>query len=429
MGKRTLALILVVVMLPAALLLAEGAKEGTKGGPIVLKILTWDQGPGKAAWLKSISKFEAAHAGVKVEMSDVPWQEFVDSMVKLQMAKALPDVFDMYDATIGSFYAMGSLLPLDKYLPAGFREKFYDRQWDHAFINGKTYGLVMRNGAHVLFYNKAMFKAAGLGDAPPKTYEDVIKAAKACTIDKGGTGTPTQYGYADGYGDEEGYHQIRSLMMASGSGPVDMKDFHATMNSPASIAALQLVVDLNNKYKVVPPGALTKTNTMRNEEFVNGLCAIVEGGNWIEAAVMQANPNFELGVTFLPYNTKYVSTSQGGSAAFVSHSVAANTKYPELAAALAIELTSAEFVSDYCKALNLLPSRIDTVESDPYWKSGNFPTYIKATTLANYGALPKHPKVVELTKIVQTAIEKSLMGQSSVEDALNQAAAEWNKIR
>ena len=154
---------------------------------------------------------------------------------------------------------------------------------------------------------------------------------------------------------------------------------------------------------------------------------MVEGGNWIEAAVKQANPKFELGVTFLPYNPKFVSTSQGGSAAFVAHSVAANTKYPELAAALAVELTSMEFVSEYCKALNLLPSRIDTVESDPYWKAGNFPIYMKATTLANYGALPKHAKVVELTKIMQTAIEKSLMGQSTVEAALNQAAAEWNR--
>jgi len=428
MMRKGMALFLVVLLLPAVMVLAEGKKEGTQAGPVTLKVFTWDQGPGKPAWVHAIAKFETAHPGVKVEMSDVPWQEFVDTMIKQQMAKALPDVIDQYDATIGSFYAMGSLLPLDKYLPAGFKDKFYDKQWDHAFIDGKTYGLTMRNGAHVLFYNKAMFKAAGLGDLQPKTYDDVIKAAQACTISKGGSGTPTQYGYADAYGDEEGYHQIRSLMMASGSGPVDTKDFHATMNSPASIAALQFVVDLNNKYKVVPPGALTKSNSLRNEEFANGLCAMVEGGNWIEAAVKKANPNFELGVSFLPYNTKFVSTSQGGSAAFVAHSVAANTKYPELAAALAIELTSKEFVSEYCKLQNLLPSRRDTVESDPYWATGNFPTYIKATTLANYGALPKHPKVVELTKIMQTAIEKSLMGQSSVADALNVAATEWDKI-
>ena len=191
-----------------------------------------------------------------------------------------------------------------------------------------------------------------------------------------------------------------------------------------------MLVDLNVKYKAVPAGGLGKSSSLRNEEFSAGLAAMVEGGNWIETQIRTADAGFEFSAVLLPYNPDFATTQLGGSAAFVAHSVSANSKYPELAAALIVEqLGQAQFIAEYCEARNLLPPRKDVAESNPYWSKGLWPIYVKATTVPNYHALPKHPKVVELSKIMQIAIEKAMMGQSTVQEALDEAAASWNKIK
>lgn len=429
MGKKMILLAVLVLLFAPMLAIAEGGQE-TGEEQVTLQLFRWSAATGgKEAYQAAFARFEADHPGVSVEMSDVAWAEFVDSMVKFQMAGSLPDIVAQYDATIGSFVSFGSLLDLTPYMPAGFQDEFYPKQWDHPVVNGKPYGVTFRNGAHVLFYNVDMFRAAGQDPKGPKTTDDVVNAAKACTVDKNGDGTPEQYGYADEYGDEEGYHQLRSYMYASNRNLVDFTTMEATMNKPEGVAALQMLVDLNVKYKAVPAGALGKNSSLRNQEFANGLAAMVEGGNWIEATVKEANAGFEYSAVLLPYNPQFANAPMGGSAAFVAHSVAANSKHPELAAALIVEqLGEAQFISEYCEARNLLPPRKD-VAGYPYWSKGLWPTYIEATTRPNYHALPKHPKVVELSKIMQIAIEKSMMGQATVKQALDEAAASWNAIK
>ena len=279
-------------------------------------------------------------------------------------------------------------------------------------------------------YNKDMFREAGVPqhiiDNGPGTYSEVLLAAELCTIDRDGDGVIDQYGYSDNYGDEEGYHQLRSLMMAAGSGPVDTSTFVATMNDQKGVDALQFLVDLNTK-GYVPAGSLAKSNNLKKEEFANGLTAMIEGGNWIEATVVEAGLGFDLGVTFVPYPDD-VNSSQGASAAFVAHSVASNTEYPHLAADLVVELSGKVFVQEYCEATNLLPPRIDVATEDPFFQKGLWPTYIEATTLPNYGALPKHAKVTELSKIMQIAIEKAMTGVATPKEALDEAAGKWNEI-
>ena len=434
--KKTLVLVLLLVaLLLPSMVFAGGDKEeapsaegkAEKQEQITLSLFRWSLPENrKVVYDKYIAEFEKEHPGVTVELSAVPWGEFVDSLTRFQMAGTLPDVFAIYDASIGTFHATGSLLAIDEYVPADFRDAFYDTHWDHTVIDGKTYGVVFRNGTHMLFYNKDMFREAGLSqemiDNGPQTFDDVRKAAVACT-------KKDQYGYADGYGDEEGYHQWRSYVMASGDNPIDMKTYEARMNKPAGVQSLQLLVDLNTTLGAVPPGSLAKTSSLRNQEFVNGLAAMVEGGIWIEQQWKDAGSQFELGVTTIPYSSKLADKYMGASAAFVAHAVASNTPHKELAAELSMHMASYGFVNEYCQAAGLLPPRQDVAEQDPYWKSGRIPQYIAATTAPNFGALPKHPKITDFSKIIQTAIEEAMMGTKTVQKALDDASAKWNKIK
>lgn len=423
MKKFLVIAVLIALILTTGNVFAAGQEEASED--VTLSLFRWSLTDArKEVYDKYIAEFEAENPGTTVELSAVPWGEFVDSLTRFQMAGTLPDVFAIYDASIGTFHATGSLLAIDEYVPDDFRDKFYDTHWNHTVIDGKSYGITFRNGVHMFFYNKDMFREAGLPESMvengPQTHSEVIEAAIACTKEG-------QYGYADGYGDEEGYHQWRSYVMSSGDNPIDMVTGEARMNKKASVEALQLLVDLNTKYGVVPPGSLAKNSSMRNQEFVNGLVGMVEGGIWIETQWRDAGSKFELGITTVPHADD-VDDYMGASAAFVANAVSSNTPYPELSANLAMKMASYGFVNEYCQVSGLLPPRWDVAENDPFWSEGYIPIYIEATTAPNFGALPKHPKITNFSKIMQTAIEESMMGTKTVQQALDDASAAWNKL-
>ncbi len=426
MKKKMMVLILAVLMLAPGVMMFGGGQRDAGVEQVTLTYFRWAMPDARTAvYRQHIAEFEAQNPGVKVEFSAVPWGEFVDSLTRFQMAGTLPDVFTVYDASIGTFHAMDSLMALDDMVEPAFRDAFYETHWNHTVIGDTTYGVVFRNGVHMLFYNKDMFRAAGLPEHivenGPQTHSELIQAAVATT--KAG-----QYGYGDGYGDEEGYHQWRSYVMAAGDNPIDMETHEGRMNQKAGVEALQLLVDLNTKYGAVPPGSLAKNSSLRNQEFVNGLVAMVQGGIWIEQQWRDGGAQFELGVTTMPYPDDG-DGYQGASAAFVANAVASNTKHPELAVKLVKHLASYDFVNEFCQASGLLPPRRDVAEQDPYWSSGRIPQYIEATTAPNFGALPQHPRITDFSRIMQTAIEEAMMGTKTVQKALDDATAAWNRLR
>ena len=62
------------------------------------------------------------------------------------------------------------------------RDQFYNWSWDQAVYDGEVYGIPHETDVNVLFYNKNLFRQAGLNpDRPPRTWE------------RAGTGTRTSW--------------------------------------------------------------------------------------------------------------------------------------------------------------------------------------------------------------------------------------------
>lgn len=80
---------------------------------------------------------------------------------------------------------VGALLPLDQYFaPAGLKPSAFNQTALNAMkVGGKTYGIPQMSSDLMLYYNKDMFKAAGL--KPPKTLAELDAAAEKLTVRKG----------------------------------------------------------------------------------------------------------------------------------------------------------------------------------------------------------------------------------------------------
>src|SRR6266404_1971715 len=90
-----------------------------------------------------------------------------------------PDIFDIGTNITINFIEAGLLDPnpadIDQYLKAGAWNKFLV---DFVSVKGKSYGLPIWEGSKAsMYYNKTMFKEAGLA-GPPATFPELIAAAQ-----------------------------------------------------------------------------------------------------------------------------------------------------------------------------------------------------------------------------------------------------------
>jgi multiple sugar transport system substrate-binding protein len=116
--------------------------------------------------------------------------------------------------------------------------------------NGKLYGFPRDNGTEVIFYNKALFRKAGL--PYPKddwTWDDLRSLARTLTVRTGNR--VSQYGFAF----ETSWWRL--YMWENGAELFDSLSHptKVTFDSPAAIQAIQFMGDLITKDKVTPPAS------------------------------------------------------------------------------------------------------------------------------------------------------------------------------
>src|SRR5262249_40948023 len=90
-----------------------------------------------------------------------------------------PDLYDIGTNISVNFIEAGLIDPnpadIEQYLKGGAWNKFLV---DFVTVNGKTYGIPLWEGSKSsLYWNKAMFKEAGLS-GPPETFAELVEAAK-----------------------------------------------------------------------------------------------------------------------------------------------------------------------------------------------------------------------------------------------------------
>ncbi|MBM9469033.1 extracellular solute-binding protein [Nakamurella leprariae] len=120
--------------------------------------------------------------------------------------------------------------------------------------NGTVYGLPKFASAQTMFYNKELFRQAGLDpEAPPATWDEFVAAAKALT-------TGDRYGFTCDMGNTDGAYQnfVRTLLLNGGQMYGD--DNTVTFNDERGVEALTKLRDLLTVDKVMNPSSLQITN-------------------------------------------------------------------------------------------------------------------------------------------------------------------------
>jgi len=242
-------------------------------------------GLGEKALQKMIGDFNSSQKNIHV---DAKYEgSYTDAMNKLKNSikgGQLPDIVQLGDEDTRFMMENKNVVPIQDLVDA---EKYDLSTLEPnilAFysLGGKLYGMPFNNSTPVLYYNKDLFKSAGI-DKAPATKDELIADAQKLTVDTSGKNS-TESGFNAksvkqyGFGFLQNHHtfyQIYALMNQQGYNPFTSDMTKITLDKTKTANAIQFFEDLAYKYKVVPIGEKSPI-----DDFKAGTVAMVVDGNW-----------------------------------------------------------------------------------------------------------------------------------------------------
>jgi multiple sugar transport system substrate-binding protein len=154
--------------------------DGSGGGGESGKLVVWDWKSGEPASKAYIeaakADFAKKHPDVQVEFVSQPFDNYYTLIGNAIEAGAGPDLM-MFNGGAQLRDRTDALVPLDDAL-AGSKDRLTG--WEAFQAEGKTYAAPVTLQGHPFYYNKAVYKEAGLDpEAPPATFEELEKACGA----------------------------------------------------------------------------------------------------------------------------------------------------------------------------------------------------------------------------------------------------------
>ncbi|EKU28350.1 MULTISPECIES: ABC transporter substrate-binding protein [Alcaligenes] len=182
-------------------------------------------------------------------------------------------------------------------------KSFYPALMANGTLEGKVWGIPFQRSTIVMFYNKDMFRAAGLNpDQAPKTWDELVQTAQKLTNDQHHGLMIPSTGYP--------YWMFQAMALQNGRQLMNEEGTQVYFNDPKSVEALQFFHDLAYKNKVSPTGTI-EWGTLR-QAFVQGKTAMM----WHTTGNLTAVKNeakFDFGVAMLPAKEKAASPTGGGN--------------------------------------------------------------------------------------------------------------------
>ncbi|MFD0692023.1 extracellular solute-binding protein [Actinomadura fibrosa] len=261
---------------------------GSDGKSITFVAAIYDDNT-KPYWDGLIKDFEAKNSGYKVRLEMVDWTQ-MDAKVKTYVqTKQVPDVLN-YNA-FSDFARDGLIYKASDVVSPAVLSDFTPTFVEQAKYNGEQYGLPFISSARLLFYNKDLFKKAGITN-PPATWDEVKSDAEK--IKKAGS-----IGYGLPLGPEESQAEFFSWAMNNGGGWVDASG-KWVINQPANVDTLTFLKGLNKAGLTQPNPESTDRKTVFNQ-FAQGKIGMAIGGPFTKAGFIDpVNKSLNFGVAPLP---------------------------------------------------------------------------------------------------------------------------------
>ena len=337
----------------------------------------------------------------------------------------VPDILDLDLVMAPMFTSKGALLDItDLVNAAGWKDEFNPKFLDQGVWDGKTYMIPFNADVSVLFYNKDIFKRAGLDpEKTPETWEEFradllkIRDAKLTTPE----GLPV-YAFATSNGASGKMFCDLPFIWTNGGGELNDKG-EVIMDSPETFAGMKFLSDLMNVDKVIPPNPSSFTWDDKMNMFYGEQVAVQCSGSYMLAEVKDRAPNLNYGLFLFPH-----PEGKGAVSSFIGGDligIPKQSKYPKEAwDFIQYALSPAIQVDVWAK--NGMPPVRQSLTKNAFFDAD--PRYYVFSEGVKMGQVPKTVYYNELYDPWGAAWEEIMANQKPLDQILKDAAEAMRKI-
>lgn len=273
-----------------------------------VKLVVWGLQSGKetAGLDAQVAEFEKRNSDIDVSLlsmgaGNMNPQKLMTSIV----GGVPPDVINQDRFTIGDWASRDAFRPLDDFLAAEKKTRnpvraqdFYTAAWKEAVYQNHVYAIPTGVDNRMLFYNRKMFRAAGLDpNRPPRTWAELKTYTKKLTK-LNADGTYARIGFIPNYGNSWLY-----LYSWQNGGEFMSQDGRTcTLDNKHTVQSLQYMTDLYdsvggyNKVNIFQSGFQTE----ENDPFFIGNIGMVITGSWVLNSIARFAPALDFAVAPAP---------------------------------------------------------------------------------------------------------------------------------
>ncbi|EFO30045.1 sugar uptake ABC transporter, substrate-binding protein [Roseibium sp. TrichSKD4] len=226
-----------------------------------------------------INQWEAANEGYKVDVEFVPWGQCQEKSTTLASAGNPPAIAYMGSRTLKQLAKNDLIISVD--MTDEEKATYAAPILGTITADGKQWGLPRAFSTKALYWNKDLFKEAGLDpESPPKTWDEMYSAAKAIKEKTDANGV----GLAAASFDNT-MHQFLNYLYSNG-GEVINADGEITFNSPNTVEAVEFYGKLA---EVSQPGPVAYDRAKLRPLFSEGQIGMFISGPWERSQVGDVN--------------------------------------------------------------------------------------------------------------------------------------------
>ncbi|MFC1476187.1 extracellular solute-binding protein, partial [Candidatus Zixiibacteriota bacterium] len=395
-------------------LLLTGCGGGSRPGEKTVEFWQfWTDPQAKAIIEQAVAEFEKENQGVKVNITDLTWNDGHQKIVSAFAAGRPPDLLELGSDWIAEFAAEGVLLDLTAEL-AKTQSQFVG--WSPAIWEEKCYALPWYLGTRVIFINCEHASAVGLDcHRPPITWDNMIEWAEALhnlgsQVGGFGANAPEKHRL---------YKKFLPFLWSNGGRILSEDGNFSVIDSELAITALKYYVKLFEK-------SMVEKQAVLDELFVRGRLSMVISGDWLYKKLREADEAPDFALAMLPFP----APGQGGQISFAGGeylTIPTKANNPIGALGLARTLTNERNSINLCIATGGSTPANVTAMDNPYF-TDNAERKVFIRQLQSSRATPPHPQWVYIEQIIEEAVEKAMYKRLTPEEALNEAARKITKL-
>jgi multiple sugar transport system substrate-binding protein len=419
MRRKLLILFVLFIFSSVCFVWAEGKKEEVKE-EIVLEWQQWMYGDDAKIYAEVINEFERMNPGIKIKITELGYQENYKNLEMRMAGGNPPDIFRNEYGFLSRYAKNNQAVDLTPYFSKGYWNRFWPKLMEFCRIDGGVYGLPQMTDTTVVFYNKDLFKKAGI--EVPKSVDEAWTWDDWEAIGRKLKTAGAKYGMAGAtYGGTCWY------FVSWCGGFVSPDGKRPYVNTPQVIEGLKRQKRWFDEELEPISTLFFKPDNFENL-FSMGQIGMIWSGIWMTTFMEQNIKDFEWGTTYCPKGPCGFGLHLGGCV----NSISTQSKHPEEAARFIEFLETDENMDKFCQQ-GYIPASVEVAKKIQY-KSPHVAQTMEIAIEA-YGEISdmivtqyKAPNLLSMYMVVQEDIAPAMLGQVSVEEALEKLEKDIARI-